>query len=192
MPLIQFIGMLALMGTVGLTVVSGILWLRSRQRLWGRLTLGVPAVYLMLLAFVTAFRGRETLAPGTPLRFCGFYLDCHLSATVVRVERTPSEWTVTLRVGNDARRVALTPFGLRVELMRGDSTVLLPMSDPTLADRQIEPGGSREFTVSFAAVPDGATPYLRVIQGYGVDRVIEGALLGDDDALGRVRVKLGL
>jgi hypothetical protein len=35
-------------------------------------------------------------------------------------------------------------------------------------------------------------PTLRVTQGIGIDRVIEGALLGDDDALGRVRVKLGL
>jgi hypothetical protein len=31
-----------------------------------------------------------------------------------------------------------------------------------------------------------------VTQGYGIDHVIEGMLLGDDDALGRVRVKLGL
>ena len=192
MPPLQFIGMLALMGTVCVTLVAGILWLRNRRRIWGWIALTVPATYLLLLVSVTAFRGREILPVGTPLRFCGFYLDCHLSATVEKVERTPSEWTVTLRVGNDARRVALTPFGLRVELMRGDSTVLLPLSDAALVDQAIEAGGSREVTVAFAAPTNGETPSLRVTQGYGIDRVIEGLLLGDDDALGRVRVKLGL
>ena len=192
MPLIQFIGMLALMGTVGVTVVAGLLWLRSRRRYWGWLALGTAPAYGVLLILVTALRGQETLAPGTPLRFCGFYLDCHLSATVEKVERTPSEWTVTLRVGNDARRVALTPFGLRVELLRGDSTVLLPLSDPAIVEGQIEAGGSREVTVAFAAPTNGETPSLRVTQGYGVDHVIEGLLLGGDDALGRVRVQLGL
>ena len=88
--------------------------------------------------------------------------------------------------------MALTPFGLRVELMRGDSTVLLPLSDAALVDQAIEAGGSREVTVAFAAPTNGETPSLRVTQGYGVDRVIEALLLGDDDALGRVRVKLGL
>lgn len=192
MPLIQFVGMLALMGTAGVTIVAGILWVRSRWRVWGWLALLTPATYLVVLVFVTAFRGQETLPPGTPLRFCGFYLDCHLSATVEKVDRTPSEWTVTLRVSNDARRVALRPFGLRVELMRGDSTVLLPLSDPSIGEVQIESGGSREVTVAFAAPTNAETPSLRVTQGYGVDHVIEGLLLGDDDALGRVRVRLGL
>jgi hypothetical protein len=190
--MIQFLGMLALMGTVAVTVVTGIFWLRGRRRILGRIALTVPATYLLLLVLVTAFRARETLPVGTPLRFCGFYLDCHLSATVVRVVRTPSAWTVTLRIGNDARRVALTPFGLRVELMRGDSTVLLPLSDPTIGDQKIEAGGGREVTVAFAAPTNDEMPALRVTQGIGIDHVIEGALLGDDDALGRVRVKLGL
>jgi len=192
MPLIQFVGMLALIGTVGVTALAALLWTRSRWRVWGWLTFLTPATYLVLLVLVTAFRAQETLAPGTPLHFCGFYLDCHLSATVAKVERTPSEWTVTLRVANDARRVALRPFGLRVELMRGDSTVLLPLSDPAIGDAQIESGGSRMVTVAFSAPANGETPSLRVTQGYGVDHVIEGLLLGDDDALGRVRVKLGL
>jgi hypothetical protein len=76
--------------------------------------------------------------------------------------------------------------------MRGDSTVLLPLSDPSVADGQIEAGGSREVTVAFAAPTNDEMPTLRVTQGYGIDHVIEGMLLGDDDALGRVRVKLGL
>src|SRR6185369_1834152 len=101
MPLMQFVGMLALMGTVAVTLGAALLWLRGRRRRWGRVALVVPAIYLLLLVLVTAFRPREVLPVGTPLHFCGFYLDCHLSTTVEKVERTPSAWTVTLRVGND-------------------------------------------------------------------------------------------
>ena len=191
MPLLQFIGMLLLLGTVVVTCFAAILWLRGRRPLWGWFALGAPACYLLLLVAVTVLKGRETLPPGSPQRFCGFYIDCHLSVTATNVDRGPSAWTVTLRVANDARRVALAPVGLTVELMRGDSTVRL-VPDAADLSAPIAAGGSREFTVAFAAPPDGETPTLRVTEGVGVDRVIEGMLLGDDDALGRGRVRLGL
>ncbi|MEO6068334.1 MAG: hypothetical protein ABJB33_04005 [Gemmatimonadota bacterium] len=192
MPLLQFIGMLLLTGAVGVTLLSGIFWIRFRRPLWGWLVFGTPATYFLLLIIVTLLSGRETLAPGTPQRFCGFYIDCHLSVAVIKVERGPSEWTVTLHVGNDARRVALAPVGLRIELVRPDSTALLLTPGQATVESQIPAGEVREFTVSFAALPDGTTPTLRVTEGVGIDRIIEGALLGDDDALGRGRVRLGL
>jgi hypothetical protein len=191
MPLLQFIGMLCLLGTVVITIFAGVLWLRSRWRVWGWIAVGTPATYLLLLLMATAIRDQETLPPGTPQRFCGFYIDCHLSVAVTHVERTPSAWEVTLRLASDAREVALAPAGLTVELMRGDSTVRL-VPDATDLGTPIAAGASREFKVAFAAPPEGETPTLRVTEGIGVDRVIEGVLLGDDDALGRVRVKLGL
>ena len=191
MPLSQFIGMLLLGAAVGLTLVAAVLWVRAPRARWAGLFVGTPLAYLLLLAVVTLGMGHETLPPGTPLRFCGFYLDCHLSVTVTGVERTPSAWTVRLRVANDARRVALAPHGLKIELMRGDSAVTL-VPDVTDLATPIPAGGSREFTVGFAAAGDGETPALRVTEGAGVDRVIEGVLLGDDDALGRARVRLGL
>lgn len=191
MPTIQFIGMILLTATVGVTFLAALLWLRARRARWAWIALGAPVAYLLLLAVVTLGLGHKTLAPGTPLRFCGFYLDCHLSVTVTEVERAPSAWTVKLRLANDARREALAPHGLKVELMRGDSSVTL-VPDVTDLAAPIPAGGSREFTVAFAASGDGETPALRVTEGAGIDRVIEGVLLGDDDALGRVRVRLGL
>lgn len=191
MPTIQFIGILLLAGTVGITLLAILLWLRSRRVRWAWVALGTPAAYLLLLAVVTLGMGHQTLPPGTPQRFCGFYLDCHLSVTVTQVERTPSAWNVKLRLANDARRVALAPHGLKVELMRGDSTVEL-VPDVTDLETPIAAGESREFSVAFAATGEGETPALRVTEGAGVDRIIEGVLLGDDDALGRVRVRLGL
>jgi hypothetical protein len=143
--------MLLLMATAGVTLLAEILWLRSHRPRWGRIALGTPLVYGVLLVIVTAH----------------------------------------LRVMNDARRVALASHDLQVELMRGDSTVQLVPEGADLAT-PIPAGESREVTVAFAATGDGATPTLRVTEGIGVDRVIEGALLGDDDALRRVRVKLGL
>ena len=191
MPLIQFLGMLLLFATVGAALLAGIFWLRSRRVRWAGIAVGTPLAYFLLLAVVTLGMGHETLPPGTPLRFCGFYLDCHLSVTVTAVERTPSAWTVRLRLANDARRAALAPQGLKVELMRGDSLVELVPDAADLA-MPIPAGGSRDFAVAFAAPGNGETPALRVTEGAGVDRIIEGVLLGDDDALGRVRVKLGL
>lgn len=192
MPLTQFIGILALIGTVGLTFLSAAIWLKGRRVAWGRVALVVPAVYFLLLVGVSLVMGREVIAPGSAQRFCGFYLDCHLSVTVTKVERGASDWTVTLLVGNSAVRVPLAPVGLRVELLRPDSGAVRLVPAGEGIETPIAPGGSRVVTVSFPAPADGATPTLRVTEGYGVDRVIEGLLLGDDDALGRNRVELGL
>lgn len=192
MSLLQLIGILALLGTFGLSLLSAVVWRVTRRRVWGRVMLLLPAAYLLALVVTARLQGRRVLPAGEAQRFCGLYLDCHLSVLVTKVERGPSDWKVTLRVGNDARREALTPVGFRVELLRQDSAAvrLVPTGDPV--DSPIEPGGSRSVTVGFAAPANGATPTLRITDGFGVDRVIEGLLLGDDDALGRHRVELGL
>lgn len=192
MSLLQFIGILSLLATVGLSFLSAILWLATKRRSWGRVMLVIPAVYLLALLIVGLLVPGVVVPAGSAQRFCGFYLDCHLSVRVTKVERGPSDWTVTLEVGNDARRVALTPIGLRVELLRKDSAAVRLVPAGGRLDSPIEAGGARSLTVAFAAPADGETPTLRVTDGYGVDRVIEGLLLGDDDALGRHRVVLGL
>jgi hypothetical protein len=192
MPLIQFIGIIALLGTIGLTALSGIVWLKTRRSFWGRVTLILPALYLALLVVVTSLSTREVLPVGTPQHFCGLYLDCHLSATVTGVERGAGEWRVTIRIGNDARRVSLAPVGLRVELLQQDSAAVRLVPAGEDIEGQIVAGGAREIVVTVPAPRNGETPTLRVTEGFGVDRVIEGILLGDDDALGKNRVELGL
>ena len=192
MPLRQLVGILALLGTVGVASLSFALWLVTRRRGWGRMALLVPAGYLgVLLAYASAARS-VVLPPGAVERFCGFYLDCHLSVRVTGVERGPGAWTATLEVANDARRASLVPVGFEVELLRPDSAAIRVVPMGAGLDEAIAPGGTRRVTVSFAAPLNGATPSLRVTEGYGVDRVIEAFLLGDDDALGRHRVTLGL
>lgn len=192
MPLLQFLGIVAVVATFGIVLIAGLLWWRTRRAVWMRIALIAPALYLLLLVAVGSFSGRRTLPAGTPERFCGFYLDCHLSVAVVGVEKGPSAWTVRLAVGNSARRVALAPVGLRVELLRTDSGAVRLVPAGEGIEAPIAAGGVRTFTVSFAAPRNGETPSLRVTEGYGVDRLIEGLLLGDDDALGRSRVALGL
>lgn len=192
MPLLQFVGMITLLGTVGVTLLAGVAWLLGRRRIWGRIAMVVPALYLLALVGVSLVTPRRVVAPRERQRFCGFYLDCHLSVRVTQVDRGPSAWTVTLAVANDARRVALAPVGLRVELVRSDSGAVRLVPAGADSDTPIDAGSERSVTVSFAAPPNGETPTLRVTEGYGVDRIIEGLLLGDDDALGRNRVELGL
>lgn len=192
MPLLQFLGILAALATAGLTLVGLLGWWRTGMTGWGRLALITPATYLTLVLGVGLFTAPRRLPAGTPEQFCGFYLDCHLSVAVVGVEKGPSAWTVRLAVGNSARRVALAPVGLRIELLRPDSGAVRLIPDTAGLEAPIEAGGARTFTVSFAAPRNGETPSLRVTEGYGVDRLIEGLLLGDDDALGRHRVTLGI
>ena len=192
MPLLQLVGILAMLGTVGATSLSLALWLATRRRHWSRMALLVPAGYLGALLVVSWTTRPVVLPPGGVERFCGFYLDCHLSVRVTGVERAPSAWTATLEVANDARRASLVPVGFEVELLRPDSGAVRVVPMGAGLDDAIPPGETRRVTVSFAAPRNGATPSLRVTEGYGVDRVIEAFLLGDDDALGRHRVTLGL
>ena len=192
MPLLQSVGMPALAGTVAVTLLSLGLWRATRRQVWGRSALLAPAAYLGALVLVALASPAVKLAPGSAQRFCGLYLDCHLSVRVERVEEGSSEWRATLVVANDARRATLAPVGLAVELLRPDSGAvrLVPLGpDPSAP---LAPGDEHRFTVTFAPPINRATPSLRVTEGYGVDRVIEGLLLGDDDALGRHRVTLGL
>lgn len=192
MPLRQLIGIVAMLGTVGATSLSLALWLVTRRRHWGRMVLLVPAGYLGVLLVYSILLRPVVLPPGGVERFCGFYLDCHLSVRVTGVERGPVTWTATLEVANDARRASLTPVGFEVELLRPDSGAVRVVPMGASLDDAIPPGETRRVTVAFAAPRNGATPSLRVTEGYGVDRVIEAFLLGDDDALGRHRVTLGL
>jgi hypothetical protein len=52
---------------------------------------GAGVAWLTLVLAVSLGSRETVLAPGQAIRFCGFYLDCHLSATVqaTRVELLP-------------------------------------------------------------------------------------------------------
>ena len=158
------------------------------------------AAYASLLV-VTSLASRErTLAIGETKRFCGFYLDCHMGVAVERVDTVSSIgdmraggtfYVVTLRVSSDARRAALRLEEPRITIVDGEGfryersaiaeqKLSLEMLD---LERPVEAGHS--FTRAIVIdVPHGVRhPRLHVTMGGALDRAVERALIGDEEAL---------
>jgi hypothetical protein len=165
----------------------------------------LAAAYVVALAAVNHSAPVRLLQPGQTLRFCGFYLDCHMAVTVegVRVldslgarpfEANPGGefWMVTVRVSSDARRATLrlaNPSayvvdrqGRRHNVARAaqSARTSLGLTAPAL-DLPVEAGASYTTDLIFDLPRDGAPFRLRIVDGAGIDRAIESLLIGDDD-----------
>lgn len=210
MPLIQFIGILALLGMVAGAGVAGVtaIWAvaTGRDRLAARTALagaGIVGVYLGALAAVSLASTREVLPTGTAKQFCGLYLDCHLSIAVEHVDTMASTgagptaaaargtfWVVTVRLANSAARVPLAFEGLRLRVRLANGRWFIRDTEAEQAlgtderdlERQFGPGESRAMRVVFD-LPKGTTaPLLSAKEGMPPETQIEGLLLGDEDS----------
>jgi len=175
----------------------------ARRLSWGGGA--VAAVYVAGLAATNLSASPRVLPPGQDLRFCGFYLDCHLAAAVedTRVvdslglppfQATPGGafWVVTVRISSNARRAVLQlgdpqvfvvdargqrypPSALGAAALRA-----LGVSAPGL-DQPVAAGGAYTTSLIFD-LPRNAGPFvLHIKDGWVLDRVIESLLFGDDD-----------
>ena len=163
------------------------------------------AAYATLLV-VTSIASRErTLPLGETKRFCGFYLDCHMGVAVERVQTMSSIgeagnelraggtfYVITLRVSSDARRVPLhleqpkfavvDAEGFRHERSL-DAEQRLPSAWLADLEQPVRAGSSFTRTI-IIDVPRGARDArLHVTMGGPLDRAVELALIGDEDAL---------
>jgi hypothetical protein len=159
------------------------------------------AAYAALL-IITSLASRErTLALGETKRFCGFYLDCHMGVAVERVDTMSSIgalraggtfYVLTLRVSSDARRVPLhleqpSIAIVDAEGFRYDRSIdaerTLPHEHTADLERPVEAGHS--FTRAVVIdVPHGVrNPRLHVTMGGLLNRTVELAVIGDEDAL---------
>ncbi len=168
-----------------------------------RLMLVTFGLYLGVLLTVSLTSHEQVLGHGIAKRFCGFYLDCHLAASVEEVERRPaigsvraagSFYVVKVRVSSDARRATLRMGEPEVAVVdaaghryaRSEAAEralgVQGQLDASFA-RPVEPGGSFVRQVVFdlpAAVQD---PRLLVKDVRGVDLVLEALLIGDEDSV---------
>ncbi len=171
---------------------------------------GWGALYGAGLVAVSLTSRERVLAPGETKRFCGFYLDCHLGAAIAGVRTLDTIGTlrpagrfvvVTLRISSDAVRASLRPHGLHVALFAGAQPAeRVPEAEAALArlsggtaaplERAVPPGGSYLVDVVFDDSV-GAGPYgigeprrlLVQLDGWGgLDRLVEGVLIGDEDS----------
>ena len=99
--------------------------------------LGVVAVgYSGAFLHASLSSTERMLPPGTAYHFCGFYLDCHLSAAVEEVVMTPAgeagvRDVVRLRFANDARRATLALDQVQVTLLDDVGIALESLVGPT-------------------------------------------------------------
>jgi hypothetical protein len=165
------------------------------------------ALYGTALVGTSLSSEQHLLGPSQEKRFCGFYLDCHLHAAVMRfdtahtvgtgsqhVEAQGIFATITLRVSSDARREPTNFVGPRA-VVRDALGREFPRS--TAAERalsaagapgtplteRVGAGASFLTTLVFDIPTDAQGLVLDVTDGYIVDRVIELFMIGDDDSL---------
>jgi hypothetical protein len=151
---------------------------------------------------VTSLASRErVLALGETKRFCGFYLDCHMGVAVDRVDTMSTIggiraggtfYVVTLRVSSDARRVPLhlerptivivDAEGFRHERSL-DAEHALGRAQLIELERPVDAGDSFTRAVVIDVPHDVRDPRLHVTMGGLLDRTVELALIGDEDAL---------
>ncbi len=161
------------------------------------------AAYLAILVTASALSRGRVLGLGERKAFCGFYLDCHLGATVERIDtaRTidaPSHqltadgtfWIVTVRVSSNARRASLAllePSVTAVDDLGREysrsSAAERALGDTASLDRKLAPGESVVRRVVFDLPRGVRRPQLRFIEGYWIDHVLELLLIGDEDSL---------
>ena len=161
----------------------------------GAAWLGAYATSLLVASLTSHER---TLALGETKRFCGFYLDCHMGVAVERVDTMSAiggtraggtYYVVTLRVSSNARRVPLRleqpdivivdAEGFRHERSL-DAEHALGQLDGL--DRLVEAGASFTRAVVVDVPHDVREPRLAVTVGGVLDRTVELALIGDEDA----------
>jgi hypothetical protein len=160
-------------------------------------SLGAYATILV----VTSLTSRErTLALGETKRFCGFYLDCHMGVAVERVDTTSTIgglsaggtfYVITLRVSSDARRVPLHLEQPNVVIVDAEGfrherseQVEQQLTRDQLVDLEqpVDAGHFFRRTVVIDVPRDVRDPRLLVTMGGLLDRTVERALIGDEDA----------
>jgi hypothetical protein len=209
-PIVGIFGMLVtvvamFLGTVG--VIHALL--KQKRDLLKAILIGAAiwiAAYLVVLISVSAVSHAQVLGPGAEKRFCGFYLDCHLAASVDHVDTAHvigggsgeppllradgTWWIVTVRVSSNARRARLALLQPRLTVVDDPGTEYpraaaaeRDLGDTTSLERKLGPGESLVRHVVFDLPRSVRRPRLQFTEGYWIDRLIELFLIGDEDSL---------
>jgi hypothetical protein len=151
-------------------------------------------VYLAALV-VTSLRSRtEAIPRGKPLRFCGFYIDCHISATVDSMSMTAGpggrlRYVVHLRFENSAARATISAVNLKAVLIDEQGYRLPPMAErfghPVAIPEEVElaPKASAAVDLIFYSLDPLIEPKLWLTEGAPMERFVEKLLIGDSESL---------
>lgn len=142
-------------------------------------------LYLGVLLAVSLTSRTVILPKGEALRFCGAYLDCHLSAAVRDLEIQPGpngglRYRVIVRFASDAKRATLPIRNLEALLLLPGGGRLEPVATPRYLE--IGAGQSLEVDFVFNTLEPVNDPVLWLSEGGSVARLAEKLLIGDPDS----------
>ena len=200
-------GVILLLMTIGGLIVAAILLAisyltkKSRLRIFvlGGLTTWLFG-YVFLLSVGSIFSDERTLALDQPKEFCGFYFDCHLSASVtgVRTARQIGRQTaqgkfvvVNVKISSDARseplnltapEFILEDEGGRMYARRLEAESELDSAKNSF-DQKVAPDQHFEKEIVFDVTEPTDKFKLSVTDTHGVDKILEAVLVGDEDSI---------
>jgi hypothetical protein len=154
------------------------------RRLGLGLLLAGAVLYGVALLAVSLTSKTVVLPKGQPLRFCGAYLDCHLSATVTGLEIQPGpggglRYRVIVRFASDAKRARLPIRNLKAVLLVPGGRL-----EPVATPRYLELAAGESLGVDFVfnTLNPINDPVLWLSEGGTLARVSEKLLIGDPDS----------
>lgn len=199
-------GVLLMLMTIGGLIVAAVLFVIALYtgKAWlAKFVFGGVVVwfvfYFTMLIGVSIFSSEKTLALNEPKAFCGFYIDCHMHAAVksVRMAKTIGSKTangefyiVTVEVFSDAVTATLGLTTVDTHIVDAskreynrDIEAESQLEQQPEFEKQIGPEESFEKVIVFDLPVDVKAPRLDIREGYGIDRVIEAFLIGDEDSI---------
>ena len=163
------------------------------------------ALYAVLLLGASLTSEEKTLGLGEPKEFCGFYLDCHMHASVSDVRKTKAIgdktakgefYIVKVKIFSNAKRVDLGLDSPKFFVIDGNGKAYPRVEEAENPeppfDKKIPAGGSFEKEVVFDLPADVKNPRLDVAEGIGIDKAFELILIGDEDSILHKRVRFSL
>jgi hypothetical protein len=201
--------MAATIGGLGLAFVLLIIAALTKQVWLSKFVTGAVTIwfvfYTTMLLGVSLASREKTLRLNEPKAFCGFYLDCHLHASISDVRTTKQIgdktaqgifYIVKVKIFSDARRAAINLHDPQFEVIDEQRGIFEPIEDVTVLgnpfERKVPAGGSFEEEIVFDLPTDIKNPRLDIAEGIGIDKVIESILIGDEDSILHKRARFKL
>ena len=192
--------MLLTIGGLGLAFVLLTIAVLTKQVWLSKFVTGAVTIwfvfYTTMLLGVSLASREKTLRLNEPKAFCGFYLDCHLHASISDVRTTKQIgdktaqgifYIVKVKIFSDARRAAIGLHNPQFEVVDEQRRIFQPIEDSIVSgnpfERKVPAGGSFEGEIVFDLPADIKNPRLDVAEGIGIDKVIESVLIGDEDSI---------
>jgi hypothetical protein len=203
------VGILLMLMTIGGVILATILliisFLTKKFRLRKLVFIGVPLwfIFYSIMLFGFSLTSKErVLSLNEPKEFCGFYLDCHLHASVTGVRTAKIIGTQTaqgtfliakIKVFVDAKNpnIAFRLLEPKAEIINEGSRIYSRISEaenelPTAQNQlnqDIKGNQIIEKEIVFDITEPAKDLKLSITEGYGVDKIIEAVLVGDDDSI---------